>query len=301
VFERLGLGWERLQAVNRSIIYISISGFGHSGRDAGYVTWGPTAQAVSGCTHLSGLPGQPPAGWGFSYLDHVAGYYGAIAALLALHHRSRTGAGQYIDIAQVETGLYLCGVPILDYQVNGRPSEPVGNRSRYPAVAPHGIYPCAGDDRWIAIVAETEAQWQALCEVLASPALSGDPRFETNLGRLAAQDELDAIIGLTTRSYDCYDLMYRLQARGVPAGAVQNTADKLERDPQLKARAFYPVAAHPVLGEHRFEGVPLRFSRSGWALRRPAPLFGEHTAEILGRILGYTKTEIERLMEEAAV
>jgi crotonobetainyl-CoA:carnitine CoA-transferase CaiB-like acyl-CoA transferase len=82
---------------------------------------------------------------------------------------------------------------------------------------------------------------------------------------------------------------------------VQNTADKLERDPQLKARAFYPVAAHPVLGEHRFEGVPLRFSRSGWALRRPAPLFGEHTAEILGRILGYTKTEIERLMEEAAV
>src|SRR5207247_1696563 len=99
--------WEHLKEVNPGIIYISMSGFGHDGRNAHYVTWGPTAQAISGLTSMSGFSDQPPAGWGYSYLDHTAGYYGAIAALMALHHRGQTGKGQYVDISQVETGLAL--------------------------------------------------------------------------------------------------------------------------------------------------------------------------------------------------
>jgi benzylsuccinate CoA-transferase BbsF subunit len=319
VFDRLGFCWERLQELNPRIIYCSISGFGHLGRNAHYVTWGPTAQAVSGVTAMSGLPDHEPAGWGFSYLDHTAGFYGAMAILMALHHRDRTGEGQYIDMAQVETGMVLGGVPMLDYQVNGRTYERVGNRSCYPAVAPHNTYPCAphpgawseaqaqagprttSHDRWIAIVAETDAQWRALCDVVQAPQLAEDPRFATNLGRLAAQDALDAAIAAHSRRFDCRELMYLLQARGVPAGAVQNARDKLEFDPQLQARGFYPVASHPELGEHRFEGFPARFSGARWEVRQAAPLLGEHTHPVLAELLGYDDATVATLFEEGAV
>lgn len=301
VFERLGFGWKRLQELNPRIIYVSISGFGHLGRDASYVTWGPTAQAVSGATAMSGLPDQEPAGWGFSYLDHSAGYFGAIAILMALYHRQQTGEGQYVDLSQVETGMALSGIPMLDYQVNGRTYERIGNRSRYPAVAPHNTYPCSGEDRWIAIVAENDAQWHALCEVLSAGCLADDPRFATNLGRLAEQDALDLAIAEQTRRFDARELMYLLQAKGVPAGAVQNTRDKMELDPQLQARGFYSRAPHPVLGVHRFEGLPMRFSRARWEVRQGAPLLGEHTIQVLREILGYSEKEIGQMVSEGAV
>ena len=159
-FARMGFSFERLRELNPNIIYLSLSGYGHYGRDSSYVTWGPTAQAVSGLTYLSGLPDQPPAGWGYSYLDHSAGYYGAIALLLALRRRERIEGAQRIDLSQVETGMVMCGVTMLDSQINGRPSERIGNRSRHPALAPHGAYRCAGDDRWIAIAVESEAHWR---------------------------------------------------------------------------------------------------------------------------------------------
>ena len=165
-FARMGFSWERLQEINPSLIYVSVSGFGHVGRDASYTTWGPSAQAISGATAMSGLADRPPAGWGFSYLDHSAGYYAAIAALMALHHRARTGEAQHVDMSQIECGMVVSAVPMLDYQVNGRSYERVGNRSRYPATAPHNTYPCSGDDRWIAIAVDDEVQWGALCEVL---------------------------------------------------------------------------------------------------------------------------------------
>ena len=311
-FARMGFGWDRLRELNPRLVYLSLSGYGHSGRDSAYVTWGPTAQAVSGLTWLSGLPDQPPAGWGYSYLDHSAGYYGAIALLLALRRRDRTGGAQRIDLSQVETGMVMCGVPMLDAQVNGRASRRLGNRSEHPALAPHGAYRCAGDepgrDRWIAIAVETGAQWAALCEELGgapdgaagAPALAGDPRFATLEGRLAAQDALDAAIGARTRGREARELMYALQARGVPAGVAQTTQDKMEHDPQLAARGFYRSAPSPELGGHEFEGLPFRFRQLGWDVRGGAPLLGEHTAGVLAE-LGCSPAEIEALRAEAAV
>ncbi len=304
-FEHMGFSWQRLQELNPRIIYISLSGFGHVGRDASYVTWGPTAAAVSGVTFMSGLPDQPPAGWGYSYLDHTAGFYGAIAALLALHHREETGRGQYVDISQVETGTVLTGVPILDYQVNGRHFERIGNHSRWPAVAPHNTYRCADDldglDRWIAIAAESDGQWRALCDVIGCPELTFDPRFATNLARVANQEALDAGIAKRTRGYDAREVMYLLQARGVPAGVAQNARDKLEHDPQHRFRGFFPAAPHSELGEHRFEGLPMRFSDSRWEIRRGAPCLGEDTMEVLTSLLGFSSEEVVALMAEAAV
>ena len=300
-FARMGFPYERLRELRPDIVYLSISGYGHLGRDASYVTWGPTAQAVSGATAVSGLPDQPPAGWGYSYLDHTAGYYGAIAALMALYHRAQTGEGQHVDLSQVETGMLLAGVQMLDFQVNGRPSERIGNRSRWPAVAPHGIYPCAGEDRWIAIAVEDDACWRALCAELGLPALAADERFTTNEGRVAHQDALDAAIASCTPEREAHELMEALQSRGVPAGVVQTMEDRMERDPQLADRGFYPVAAHPEMGDHRFEGVPMRFSKARWRLDRGAPLLGEHTREIATGLLGYSEAEYETLVEEGAV
>ena len=299
-FERMGFGLERLRELNPNLIYMSLSGFGHKGRDRSYVTWGPTAQAVSGLTYLSGLPDQPPAGWGYSYLDHSAGYYGAIAVLMALRRRAQGAGGQRIDLAQVETGMVMCGVQMLDYQVNGRHSERIGNRLQYPATAPHGAYRCTGDNRWIAIAAENDEQWLAFCDVLGAKQLPEDPRFATNEGRVAEQDALDAALTELTRGWDARELMYALQARRVPAGLAQTTEDKTEHDPQLAARGFYPWAPSPELGDHRFEGLPFHFRGLRWELRRGAPVLGEHTGQVLSD-LGCTPEEIATLQAEAAV
>jgi len=304
-FERMGFSWQRLQELNPRIIYMSLSGFGHAGRDASYVTWGPTAQAVSGVTYMSGLPDQPPAGWGFSYLDHTAGYYGAIAALMALHHRTKTGRAQYIDISQIETGMVLCGVPMLDYQVNGREYERAGNHAPWQGVAPHSVYRCKdsleGEDRWIAIAAETEEQWLELCDVLDAEDLAEDERFASNERRLQNQEALDEALTARTRPFDTRELMYLLQARGVPAGTAQNTRDKMEYDPQHAFRGFYPVAPHPEMGDHRFEGYPVRFSAARWQVRHGAPCFGGDTMDVLTRLLDYGEDEAAGLVAEAAV
>ena len=299
-FARMGFPYERLAELRPDIIYVSMSGYGHTGRDSSYVTCGPTAQAVSGATAMSGFPDLPPAGWGFSYLDHTAGYYGAIAILMALYHRDQTGEGQHIDMAQIETGMVLGGVPMLDFQVNGRRYERTGNHSRWPAIAPHSVYRCAGEDRWIAIVAETDQQWRDLCDVLAAE-LATDPWFATNALRVQYQDALDAAITAHTSGWEPHALMEALQARGVPAGVAQTMEDRMERDPQLAAREFYRVAGHAELGPHRFEGVPIQFSAARWRMERAAPLVGEHTYEIVTGLLGFSDEEYARMVAEAAV
>ena len=300
-FARMGFPYERLEELRPGIVYLSLSGFGHVGRDASYVTWGPTAAAVSGATAMSGLPDHPPAGWGYSYLDHTAGFYGAIAVLMALYHRDRSGEGQHIDMSQVETGMVLGGVPMLDYQVNGRHYQRVGNHSRWPAVAPHHIYRCSGDDRWIAIVAESAEQWRAICDVLDSPQLASDERFATGEARLAAQDALDAAIEEQTRRFEPHELMYALQERGVPAGVCQTMEDRMERDPQLADRGYYRSAPHRELGDRRFEGLPMQFSAARWRMDRGAPLLGEDNERVLTGLLGYSAEEVARLAAEVAI
>ncbi|MPY93561.1 MAG: CoA transferase, partial [Acidimicrobiia bacterium] len=163
VLDRLGFGYERLRELRPDVIYVSNCGFGQSGPYASYKSWGPIAQAVSGMTFQSGLPDEPPAGWGYSYMDHTGGYYMAIGILAALWHRARTGEGQWVDLSCSEAGAYLNGPALLDWTVNKRPlrreGRPNSNRSEYPAMAPHGVYPAAAEAPGIDGLGEATTGW----------------------------------------------------------------------------------------------------------------------------------------------
>ncbi|MGH7788505.1 MAG: CaiB/BaiF CoA transferase family protein [Candidatus Binatia bacterium] len=214
VMDRLGFGYEHLRELRPDVVYVSNSGFGASGPYVRFKTWGPIVQAISGLTFTAGLPDREPAGWGFSYMDHSGGYGMAIAVLMALLHRARTGEGQWVDMACTETGATLTGPAILDWTVNHRPvrrsGSPQGNRSEWPAMAPHGIYPARGDDCWIAIACRDEADWQAFTRVVDRPFVR-EARFADLTGRLAAQDALDDEVAARIRSdYDKYGLLIKL-------------------------------------------------------------------------------------------
>ena len=305
VLENWGLDYESQARIKPDIIYVSLSGFGHSGSNRDYTTWGPTAQALSGLTYMSGLPGEEPAGWGFSYMDHTAGYYGAMSCLMAVHHRNRTGEGQWIDMSQVEAGIVITGPTILDYDVNGRAyrrnGNPPGNRLKNPEVAPHNTYRCAGDDRWCVISVFDEEQWSALVSCMGDPEWARAEEFTTNQARVQNQDELDRLIETWTINQTPHQVMDRLQALGVPAGAVQNPIDKVDDDPQLRHRGFLAENEHPELGKSRYESFPAKLSRSPWELRRPSPLLGEHTDYIYHELLGVTDDEFAVMVEEGVI
>ncbi len=162
VLRNWGFHYEALREVRDDIILISMSGMGHSGPWRDYVSFGPTLQAVSGLSYVMGEPGRQPPGFGYSYADHTGGLTGALAALAALEERERSGRGQFIDLSQLEGLAALMGTAILDATANGRFAEPRGNRPHHRRVAPYGVYPCAGDDRWLAIAVESDAQWAGL-------------------------------------------------------------------------------------------------------------------------------------------
>lgn len=310
VLDSWGLGYHQMRNIKPDIIYVSATGFGHSGRNRDYVAFGPTAQALSGLTFLSGQPGEPPAGWGFSYMDHTGGYFVVMAVINALLFKKKTGQGQWIDMSTVEGGITLTGPFILDYQVNGRrsrrPGVPTGNRALHPKVAPHNTYRCLGkdplgQDEWCVICCFTEAEWQSLCRVMGKPDLAMDKRFSTNQARIANEDALDAIIQAWTEGRDKFDVMYSLQEAKVPAAAVQNAQERLEKDPQLKARCAFVEVDHPVLGRKPIEAVPIGFSRTPCKLERASPLWGEHNREVFGTMLGHSDEELAGLESEGVV
>jgi crotonobetainyl-CoA:carnitine CoA-transferase CaiB-like acyl-CoA transferase len=305
VLARWGFPYETMRRIRPDIVYVSMAGFGQAGPYKDYKTFGPVIQAVSGLTHQSGFPEMEPAGWGFSYMDHTGGYYGAIAMLQALLHRRRTGEGQHVDLAQAEAAITLTGPAILDYVVNGRPSARIGNTSGEPRMAPHGVYRCApdpdprvGDDAWVAIAVETDAQWQALCTAIGAPDLAADTALATLDGRLAQTERIDTAVERWTRQRTPWQAMDALQSAGVPAGAVQRSRDLVERDPQLDHRGMHPEVSHPLLGTYKMDGVPVRFSRTPPKIRRPGPLLGEANAKVYGDLLGLPSAELAVLTEQ---
>ncbi len=304
VLERWGFGYERLKAIKPDIIYVSNCGFGHLGPYSDFKTWGPIVQAVSGLTFTAGLPGQPPAGWGYSYMDHTGAYYMAIAIMLALLHRQRTGEGQWVDLACTEAALALHGPALLDWTVNGRPlrrpGQPHSNRSEWPPMAPHGIYRCAGDDEWLAIACRSDDDWRALSGTINADWCEA-PRYASLHGRLEHQDALDAELTRFTEGREKFALERQLLAAGVPAAAVQKPGERIDHDATTAAFDLWPMVRHSAMGEVRVDGEPVRFSRTNWQIRRGAPCLGEHTEQVLTGLLGLSTAEVARLREEGVV
>jgi len=304
VLDRRGFGYEQLRAIRPDVIYVSNSGFGHTGPYRSFKTWGPIVQAVSGLTFTCGLPDTEPAGWGFSYMDHGAAYYMAIAVLAALHHRERTGEGQWVDLASTSAALAMLGTEILDWSVNHRPGrregQPSGNRADFGEMAPHGIYPARGDDRWVAIACRHDDDWQALAGEIAGP-WAGDERFATLAGRLAAQDDLDDLVAGFTSEHEALPLAARLTEAGVPASAVKSPPERIDDDPDLKAWGLFPEVRHPEIGPARVEGLPLRLRETDWSITEPAPCLGQHNDLVFTGLLGRPADELGRLHEEGVI
>ena len=304
VLARLGFPYDELRALRSDIVYVSNSGFGHRGPYGSFKSWGPIAQAVCGLTYTSGLPGLPPAGWGYSFMDHHGGNFMAVAILAALVHRNRTGEGQWIDMSAVEAGITLDGPALLDFSVNNRPvlrdGMPDSNHSQFPSMAPHNIYAASGDDNWVAIACRDDHEWRALGQVIGED-WCADPRFAGRDGRIDHERELDGLIEAWTRANDRFEIARMLQAVSVPAVAVAQPEDRVDNDPATSAWGLWPVAHHREMGDVRVDGLPVHLSDTDWEITRGGPCLGEHNDVVFREILGLDDDEIADLREQEVI
>ena len=310
VLESWGLNWDRMQEINQRLVYLSMSGFGHRGEWGGFRSYGPSAQGASGLTHVAGLPGRPPAGWGYSYMDVTGGWCAGLGLMMGLLQAKRTGNGVRVDYAVTEAAMAMLGPYFLDYQVNERGTRregfPPGNRSEWPAVAPHNTYRTAGADRqgqdwWVFIACQTEEQFEALCHAMGKPELLSDPKFVTAQARVANQDELDEIVATWTAPRRRYEIMDTLQAVGVIAVPIQGAEDRVEYDAQLRARDMYPVTSHPEIGEFEIERFPPRLSRTPAFNGGRAPMLREHEEYVYGDLLGLSAAQMEEYRAQGVI
>lgn len=291
--DRIGLGYDACRSIRPDIVYASVSVAGRTGPMAGFRGYGNSAAAQSGHAAMTGWPDSEPHMPPFAYGDVIAPMFATVAILAALEHRARTGQGQHLDISQTEPMVHV----IADlFALEGTPAKPANSD---PLIAPHDVFPSAGADRWIAIAAETEAQWGALCLELGAPELMKDSRFATAAGRRAAAGPLAQRIGELTARYEADDLADRLQAKGVPAAPVLDGRTIFE-NAALREAGHFVSSAHPVLGVSMMPAPPMRFSDTPGEVRR-APLLGEHNAEVLVDMLGMDADVVDKLAHEGVL
>lgn len=302
VVDRWGLGYERARQVKPDIIFISLKGLGSTGPHAHHITWGPNLLCLYGMTYLwndehATVPTQEAR---VQHPDFMAGVAGAAAVLAALLYRELTGRGQYIDEAQIEVGANPFGPQYLDYIVNGRDPLPIGNRR--PGAAPYGSYPCVdGPERWCAISVKSQDEWERFRAAIGDPDWCRDRQFATPLARERNLEELDRRVGEWTRQYTGQEVMSRLQAAGVAAAPIQDVEDQFLRDPLAKERGLFVVVDEPEMGPVVTEFPPVRMSETPPVVDRPAPLFGEHTDQVLREVLGLDEKEVAELHAEGVL
>jgi crotonobetainyl-CoA:carnitine CoA-transferase CaiB-like acyl-CoA transferase/Uma2 family endonuclease len=292
--DKAKLSWEDLYALNPRLILLRMPAFALDGPYRNYRAFGLHVEAMIGHTHLRGYPGESPELLSESLAsDGLAGVQGAVAVLMALRHRDRTGEGQLIEMPLTEGFLPTLGEFIMEYTMNGRDTPTQGNRHRWHA--PHNVYPCRGHDQWIAIDVGTEAEFAALCQVLGTLHLLDEPRFHTASARLAHVAALDQALATLTRAHDKEQLFHALQAAGVCAAPVR-TAVEVLADPQLQARNFF--VALPTADEqrlYRYPGCMFRLARTPNTLYAGPVRLGEHNREIYCDLLGYTPEQFAAL------
>jgi crotonobetainyl-CoA:carnitine CoA-transferase CaiB-like acyl-CoA transferase len=295
--ERSMLGYEDLRKIKSDIIQVSIKMWGNEG-PLGYQTgYAPCFASLSGLTALVGHEGETPKGMNIRYGDSTAGAAAALAAIAALHHRERTGEGQFVDLSAVETMTSLVGDSLFAYSVTGEVPESDGNY--HPDMAPHGAYPCTGTD-WISIAVADEVEWRSLGGVLVAERLSADPLFATPELRVANRHALDAELAKITRNHDAADLADRLRKAGVPAFKSMSSID-LCSDQYLWNRQGFRMVDHPHNGPRPIIGPSWRMSPDMAKVERGAPVLGEHNTYVYREILGLPQERLDDLIARKVI
>ena len=299
VLARWGLDYESVKAWNPGLVYVSMSGPGHEGPWSKMITYAPTIHALCGLTYLSNPPDRLDIGPGFSLNDHAAGLSSVAAVLSALEARRRTGEGQHIDIAQMETGTYIIGPAVLDYLSNGREAHPAGNVDPFGQWAPNEVYRC-GDQVELAITCRDDDEWTRLCDTVGwgIADLAADAGLATAAGRISRRDEIDDRLREWCTSRPAATAEAALQAAGVPAGRVQDGA-ALMADVQHEARGFWRQADHPVFGPRPYDRFPAIWSGTDLEPYLLSGAYvGEHNFEVYTELAGLSDDEIGVAMAE---
>lgn len=295
--DRLGFDFEAVAAINPRIVRISMSGYGSTGpyRDRG--SWGPILEAHSGLAATTGYEGGGPVKQGAAFPDGIGGLTGTFVVLDALRERDRTGRAVYVNLSQLESYVSIGGEFVIAASAGGEPPERRGNRSL--AFAPQGVYPCRGDDNWVAITVQSDDAWQALEALIDRPALT-DPALGTNAERLRCHDAIDAEIAAWTADRDAHEVAELLQQAGVAAGPTLSNLEMVA-DPHLRARNMIVPIDHPDAGRREFPGFPIHLSETPVERFAGAPTLGQDNKAILRDLLGYSGDEYTALLSAGVI
>ena len=299
VMEGLHLGWDELRAVKPDLVMFSMPAAGLTGPLKDIRTYGLSLTSTTGLDSLTGYDESQPIPVENAFSDPYNGIMGAFAILTALRHRDRTGAGQHIDYSQQEAVMQMVGPAFMDYALNGRSAGPIGNRHPLGAMAPHGVFPCAGEDRWISIAVGSDAAWRGLVSAMGDPEWATAPALATLAGRRAALDDVHRRLAGWTAGFDDRELATRLQAAGVAAAPVLNVADLL-RDPHYRARNTFIEVTHPLGFRETIYGAYVKLSRTP-ADVRTGPQIGQDNERVFKGLLGMSEERYQALIDERVI
>lgn len=297
VIERMGLGYSDLIEYRPDLVMISSSGTGHTGPDKDYVAYGSLLQFYTGWNSMSGYPNREPIKGGL-WADPWVGMELAMVTVAALNNRLETGVGQYIDYSMAEGLTATLPESLIDYQMNGRVKDPIGNDDV--RMSPHGAYPCKGKDRWIAIAVSNETEWHALCNIIGRSEFAKDPDLNDAEIRRSRSDEIDEAISAWSKSKGDYEAMLTLQNVGIAAGPSLDS-ERVYKDPQLRAQGFYTTLKTSDGVTRDLPGLGWKFDGGPESDVRPAPVIGQHNDYVYHELMGLPESEINTLIDEQII
>ena len=298
VMERLGLGYDEVRKLRPDIVYMSLGAFGRSGPFKDLTGFHSVINLFSGLAAVTGYPGTHPRIMGGLIPDAFSGCYCVLAVLEALYHRSRTGEGQFIEVSMTEALTGMIPEAVMEFSLTGREPEKTGNRDG--RKAPHNVFRCQGEEKWVAVSVETDEQFRALAQATGNPGWADDPRYATTQARLENQDALESSLRQWTAGLSVKTVVATLQTAGVPAAPVNDSAEVLA-DSHLVERGFVVRPEHPVAGTRPVLSLPWAADGRRADELRPAPTFGEHNDWVLKELLQVPDEEYERLVSTGAI
>jgi len=296
VMDRLGFSYQALCQYNPEIIYASVSGFGQTGPYAAKPAFDMIAQGMGGTVSITGEPGRPPVRVGFSIGDIGAALFAAVAILAALHEKKKSGRGQQVDVAMLDSQVALCENACARYFATGEIPQPLG--TRHPLMTPFQIFPTR--DGSFVLITVPEGDFQKFCKIAGRENLLSDPRFQSHKDRITNYSAFEHLMNEVMKTRTTREWLDLLEPAGIMCGPVNNIAQVVE-DPHIREREMVVEVEHPRAGKLKVTGTPMKFSRTPCRIEKACPDIGEHTGEILSSLLGISPAEIDELRMEKVI